>query len=86
MRLVKWLAVILGLAVAGGWFGAARLIEKGAAAMLEDLRARGTTVIGATSKRAALAQADRVVVLVDGRVAEVGPWSALEQRWAHLAG
>jgi len=25
-------------------------------------------------------------VLVDGRVAEVGPWSALEQRWAHLAG
>jgi ABC-type multidrug transport system fused ATPase/permease subunit len=50
------------------------------------LRARGTTVIGATSKRAALAQADRVVVLVDGRVAEVGPWSALDQRWAHLAG
>jgi ATP-binding cassette subfamily B protein len=50
------------------------------------LRARGTTVIGATSKRAALGRADRVVVLVDGRVAEVGPWSALEQRWAHLAG
>lgn len=50
------------------------------------LRVRGTTVIGATSKRAALGRADRVVVLVDGRVAEVGPWSALEQRWAHLAG
>ena len=50
------------------------------------LRARGTTVIGATSKRAALAQADRVVVLVDGRVADVGPWSDLEQRWARLAG
>ncbi|MBP9185020.1 MAG: DUF2125 domain-containing protein [Fuscovulum sp.] len=44
MRLVKWLAVILGLAVVGGWFGVAFLIEKGAAAMLEDLRARGTTL------------------------------------------
>lgn len=52
----------------------------------EALRARGTTVVGATSKRAALAQADRVVVLVDGRVAEVGPWVALQPRWAHLAG
>ena len=50
------------------------------------LRERGTTVIGATSKRAALAQADRVVVLVDGAVADTGPWSRLSARWGHLAG
>jgi ABC-type transport system involved in cytochrome bd biosynthesis fused ATPase/permease subunit len=50
------------------------------------LRSRGTTVIGATSKRAALAQADRVVVLVDGRVASVGPWRELASDWGHLAG
>lgn len=50
------------------------------------LRERHTTVIGATSKRAALAQADRVVVLVDGVVAGVGPWSDLQGRWGHLAG
>ncbi|WP_435738862.1 ABC transporter ATP-binding protein [Cellulosimicrobium sp. PMB13] len=51
-----------------------------------SLRERGTTVIGATSKRAALARADRVVVLEDGEVADVGPWSALAARWGHLAG
>lgn len=50
------------------------------------LRARGTTVIGATSKRAALARADRVVVLVDGAVAAVGPWTELAPDWSHLAG
>jgi ATP-binding cassette subfamily B protein len=50
------------------------------------LRARGATVIGATSKRAALAQADRVVVLTEGRVAAVGSWSELAPRWGHLAG
>ncbi|WP_338751193.1 ABC transporter ATP-binding protein [Janibacter alittae] len=50
------------------------------------LRARGTTVIGATSKRAALEQADRVVVLVGGRIAAVGPWDSLAPRWGHLAG
>ena len=50
------------------------------------LRSRGTTVLGATSKRAALAQADRVVVLVEGTVAAAGPWTALEPDWAHLAG
>ena len=50
------------------------------------LRERGTTVVGATSKRAALARADRVVVLVDGKVADVGPWSGLASRWSHLAG
>ncbi len=50
------------------------------------LRERHTTVIGATSKRAALAQADRVVVLVDGELAAVGPWSDLAGEWGHLAG
>jgi ABC-type multidrug transport system fused ATPase/permease subunit len=50
------------------------------------LRARGATVIGATSKAAALAQADRVVVLVEGRVADCGPWERLATRWGHLAG
>jgi ABC-type transport system involved in cytochrome bd biosynthesis fused ATPase/permease subunit len=52
----------------------------------EALRERRTTVIGATSKRAALARADRVVVLVDGRVAATGPWSELARDWEHLAG
>ncbi len=50
------------------------------------LRERGATVLGATSKRAALVQADRVVVLVDGRVAAVGPWAELSGAWGHLAG
>ncbi|MGL5816587.1 MAG: ATP-binding cassette domain-containing protein [Phycicoccus sp.] len=50
------------------------------------LQARGATVIGATSKRAALARADRVVVLREGRVAAVGPWASLEREWGHLAG
>ncbi|WP_446664068.1 ATP-binding cassette domain-containing protein [Flexivirga sp. B27] len=52
----------------------------------DALRERHTTVIGATSKRAALAQADRVVVLVDGEVTDIGPWSSLRGRWDHLAG
>ena len=38
--------------------------------------------VGATSKRAALAQADRVVVLVEGRVAAVGPWAELARALA----
>jgi len=50
------------------------------------LRERGATVIGATSKAAALAQADRVVVLVEGRVTDTGPWARLATRWGHLAG
>lgn len=52
----------------------------------QALRDRGATVIGATSKRAALARADRVVVLSDGEVAAVGPWHELAPRWGHLAG
>ena len=50
------------------------------------LRDRGATVLGATSKRAALRQADVVVVLVDGRIAAAGPWSDLATTWDHLAG
>ncbi|MGA8255547.1 MAG: ABC transporter ATP-binding protein, partial [Nocardioides sp.] len=50
------------------------------------LRDRGTTVVGATSKRAALTQADRVVVLVDGEIVAVGPWVDLAREWGHLAG
>jgi ATP-binding cassette subfamily B protein len=50
------------------------------------LRARGTAVVGATSKAAALAQADRVVVLDAGRVVDDGPWHELAARWQHLAG
>ena len=41
----------------------------------QALRARGKAVIGATSKSAALAQADRVVVLDSGRVVDDGPWT-----------
>ncbi|WP_231916056.1 ATP-binding cassette domain-containing protein [Microbacterium karelineae] len=50
------------------------------------LREKGMTVIGSTSKRAALARADCVVVLQDGRVADTGPWRDLASRWSHLAG
>ncbi|MEJ5869258.1 ABC transporter ATP-binding protein [Pseudokineococcus sp. 5B2Z-1] len=52
----------------------------------ESLRRRGTTVVGSTSKRSALARADRVVVLEEGRLAASGPWAELEGRWGHLAG
>ncbi|MEV4536163.1 ABC transporter ATP-binding protein [Asanoa sp. NPDC049518] len=50
------------------------------------LRATGVTVIGSTSKQAALAQADHVVVLTEGTVAASGPWHELAPRWGHLAG
>jgi ABC-type multidrug transport system fused ATPase/permease subunit len=52
----------------------------------EAMRASGRTVIGSTTKRAALARADRVVVLVGGTVAALGPWSQLSTDWGHLAG
>ncbi len=52
----------------------------------QSLRRRGMTVIGATSKTAALVQADVVVVLVDGTVAAKGPWWELAPTWSHLAG
>ena len=50
------------------------------------LREHGVTVIGSTSKRAALAQADRVVVLVAGAAVAQGTWQELADRWGHLAG
>jgi ATP-binding cassette subfamily B protein len=50
------------------------------------LREHGVTVVGSTSKRAALTQADRVVVLIGGRVEDQGTWRELADRWGHLAG
>ncbi|MFF5073928.1 ATP-binding cassette domain-containing protein [Micromonospora olivasterospora] len=55
-------------------------------ALWSALRAHGVTVIGSTSKRAALVRADQVVVLVDGAMAARGPWRDLEPAWGHLAG
>ncbi len=52
----------------------------------QALRAHGVTVIGSTNKAAALLQADKVVVLLGGRVAAVGRWRDLEPTWHHLAG
>ncbi|MEO3930673.1 ABC transporter ATP-binding protein [Micromonosporaceae bacterium B7E4] len=50
------------------------------------LRAHGVTVVGSTAKRAALARADRVLVLIDGTVAAQGTWRELRDDWGHLAG
>lgn len=50
------------------------------------LRSHGVTVVGSTSKRAALAQADRVVVLQAGSPVAQGTWRDLEPHWGHLAG
>ncbi|WP_030435223.1 ATP-binding cassette domain-containing protein [Actinoplanes subtropicus] len=50
------------------------------------LREHGVTVVGSTSKRAALTQADRVVVLIGGKVEDQGSWAELQDRWGHLAG
>jgi ATP-binding cassette subfamily B protein len=52
----------------------------------DALRSRGATVLGSTSKRAALKRADRVVVLAEGRVVADGPWRVLAAEWGHLAG
>ena len=56
------------------------------AAIADELAARGATVIGATSKRAALEQADHVVVLDGGRAVATGTWAQLAPTWGHLAG
>jgi ATP-binding cassette subfamily B protein len=50
------------------------------------LRGYGVTVIGSTSKRAALVQADHVVVLIGGQAVAQGTWRDLERDWTHLAG
>ncbi|RSM55037.1 ABC transporter [Actinoplanes sp. ATCC 53533] len=50
------------------------------------LREHGVTVVGSTSKRAALSGADRVVVLIGGRAVAQGSWADLEDRYGHLAG
>ena len=50
------------------------------------LRGHGVTVVGSTSKRAALTQADLVVVLIAGTIAATGRWRDLDARWGHLAG
>ncbi|WP_433219435.1 ATP-binding cassette domain-containing protein [Dactylosporangium sp. CS-047395] len=55
-------------------------------ALWRALREHGITVIGSTSKRAALTQADRVIVLQDGTAAAQGTWRELEPTWGHLAG
>ncbi|WP_091091184.1 ATP-binding cassette domain-containing protein [Micromonospora nigra] len=55
-------------------------------ALWQALRADGVTVIGSTSKRAALVRADHVVVLVAGAVVAQGPWDALEPDFGQLAG
>jgi ABC-type multidrug transport system fused ATPase/permease subunit len=52
----------------------------------QSLRRRGSTVVGSTTKRAALSRADRVVVLAGGRVVASGTWRELESAWGHLAG
>ena len=41
---------------------------------------------GTSRRETFLAQADRVVVLVEGRVAAIGAWSELSGHWGHLAG
>jgi ABC-type transport system involved in cytochrome bd biosynthesis fused ATPase/permease subunit len=50
------------------------------------LRERGVTVVGSTSKRAALALADHVLVVVAGRPVAQGAWRDLEEHWGLLAG
>lgn len=50
------------------------------------LRAHGVTVVGSTSKRAALAQADLVLVLLAGEAVATGSWAELADEWGHLAG
>jgi ABC-type multidrug transport system fused ATPase/permease subunit len=52
----------------------------------QALREHGLTVVGSTSKRAALIQADQVVVLLAGGAVARGTWPELEARWGHLAG
>jgi ABC-type multidrug transport system fused ATPase/permease subunit len=50
------------------------------------LREHGLTVVGSTSKRAALVRADKVVVLQSGHAVAQGTWPELADDWGHLAG
>ncbi|HEY7222062.1 MAG TPA: ABC transporter ATP-binding protein [Micromonosporaceae bacterium] len=52
----------------------------------QALRSRGVTVVGSTSKHAALVHADQVLVLINGRAVDRGSWRELAARWGHLAG
>jgi ATP-binding cassette subfamily B protein len=52
----------------------------------QALREHRVTVVGSTSKRAALARADHVLVLLGGRAVAHGTWLELADRWGHLAG
>jgi ABC-type multidrug transport system fused ATPase/permease subunit len=52
----------------------------------QALRERGVTVVGSTSKHAALVHADQVVVLIGGHAVDHGTWRDLAARWGHLAG
>jgi ABC-type transport system involved in cytochrome bd biosynthesis fused ATPase/permease subunit len=52
----------------------------------EALRRLGVTVVGSTSKRAALERADRVLVMINGRAVAQGRWVDLDSEWGHLAG
>jgi ABC-type transport system involved in cytochrome bd biosynthesis fused ATPase/permease subunit len=52
----------------------------------QALREHGITVVGSTSKRAALSRADQVVILVAGAAVATGTWPELEPDWGHLAG
>ncbi|MGN6688671.1 MAG: ATP-binding cassette domain-containing protein [Actinomycetales bacterium] len=52
----------------------------------QSLRSRGSTVVGSSTKRAALSRADRVVVLAAGRVVANASWQEIEPQWGHLAG
>jgi len=55
-------------------------------ALWQALRERGVTVVGSTSKRAALVQADQVMVLIGGAAVATGSWAELQDTWGHLAG
>ena len=52
----------------------------------QALRERGVTVIGSTSKRAALTHADHVIVLIGGQAVAHGTCTELAPTWSHLAG
>jgi ABC-type multidrug transport system fused ATPase/permease subunit len=55
-------------------------------ALWASLRARGMTIVGSTTKRLAVMQADRVLVMLDGCEVDQGSWSELEGQWGHLVG